>query len=148
VRFSLKQLARWVSSKGLCIRSRGGDFHESPGSRQWPDSPVPVQSQDPVEVFVTPSPPSDTIRLRLSIDPPPQVLQTNGCLCHLTPASPWRAEYSPVRALPSGRVLLRAHRRIATRSVTLLPAPAFPTHGYSSRLFGGISPPDSEGFSS
>jgi len=37
---------------------------------------------------------------------------------------------------------------IATRSVTLLPAPAFPTHGYSSRLFGGISPPGSEGFSS
>src|SRR5437870_5862536 len=29
---------------------------------------------------------------------------------------------------------------IATRSVTLLPAPAFPTHGYSSRHFGGISP--------
>src|SRR5438876_732349 len=49
------------------------------------------------------------IRLRLSIDPPPQFLQTDGCLSHLTPASPWRAEYSPVRALPSGRVLLHAH---------------------------------------
>ena len=38
------------------------------------------------------------VRLRLSIDPPPQFLQTDGCLCHLTPASPWRAEYSPVRS--------------------------------------------------
>src|SRR6266581_5997551 len=51
------------------------------------------------------------VRLRLSIDPPPQFLQTDGCLCHLTPASPWRAEYSPVRALASGHVLLRAHRQ-------------------------------------
>src|SRR5215470_8492820 len=28
------------------------------------------------------------VRLRLSINPSPQFLQTNGCLCHLTPASP------------------------------------------------------------
>src|ERR1019366_1642254 len=48
-------------------------------------------------------------RLRLSIDPPSQFLQIAGCLCHLTPASPWLAEYSPVRVLPSGRVLLHAH---------------------------------------
>src|SRR3954471_21749250 len=34
------------------------------------------------------------VRLRLSIDPPPQLLQTDGCLCHLTPASPCRTEYS------------------------------------------------------
>jgi hypothetical protein len=29
------------------------------------------------------------LRLRLSIYPSPQLLQTHGCLCHLTPASPW-----------------------------------------------------------
>src|ERR1700692_110152 len=51
------------------------------------------------------------VRLRLSIYPPPQFLQIDGCFCHFTPASPWLAEYSPVRALPSGRVLLHAHRR-------------------------------------
>src|ERR1700681_2818051 len=51
------------------------------------------------------------VRLRLSIDPPPQFLQTDGRFCHFTPASPWLAEYLPVRALPSGRVLLHAHRR-------------------------------------
>ena len=51
------------------------------------------------------------IGLRLSIDPPPQFLQTDGRFCHFTPASPWLAEYSPVRALPSGRVLLHAHQR-------------------------------------
>src|ERR1019366_5768789 len=51
------------------------------------------------------------IRLRLSINPPPQFLQTNGCFGHFTPASPWLAEYSPVRALPSGRVLLHAPRQ-------------------------------------
>ena len=50
-------------------------------------------------------------RLRLSINPPSQFLQTAGCLCHLTPASPCRTEYSPVRALPSGRVLLHAHQQ-------------------------------------
>ena len=47
MRFSLKQLARWVSSKGLCIRSRGGDFHEILGSRQMLDSPVPVTVPGP-----------------------------------------------------------------------------------------------------
>src|SRR5271157_825759 len=35
-----------------------------------------------------------------------------------------------------------------TRSATLMPAPAFPTRGYSSRLFGEISSPGTEGFSS
>src|ERR1017187_1236822 len=51
------------------------------------------------------------VRLRLSIYPPPQFLQTDGCFCHFTPASPWLAEYSPVRALPSRRVLLHAHHQ-------------------------------------
>src|ERR1017187_4001317 len=35
-----------------------------------------------------------------------------------------------------------------TRSATLVPAPAFPTRGYSSRLLGEISSPGAEGFSS
>src|ERR1019366_8594913 len=51
------------------------------------------------------------IRLRLSIDPSPQILQTDGWFCHLTPASLCRTAYSPVRALPSGRVLLPVHRQ-------------------------------------
>ena len=51
------------------------------------------------------------IRLRLSIDPSPQILQADGWFCHLTPASLCRTAYSPVRALPSGRVLLRVHRQ-------------------------------------
>src|ERR1700676_160775 len=51
------------------------------------------------------------VRLRLSINPPPQFLQTDGRFCHFTPASPWLAEYSPVRALSSGRVLLHAHHQ-------------------------------------
>src|SRR5439155_16969013 len=50
-------------------------------------------------------------RLRLSIDPPSQFLQVAGCFCHFTPASLQRTEYSPVRVLPSGRVLLHAHQR-------------------------------------
>jgi hypothetical protein len=36
----------------------------------------------------------------------------------------------------------------ATRSVTLMPALTFPTQGYSKRLFGEISSPGTEGFSS
>src|ERR1019366_1481476 len=36
----------------------------------------------------------------------------------------------------------------ATRSATLMSAPAFPTHGYGRRLLDGLSPPDIEGFSS
>ena len=48
------------------------------------------------------------VRLRLPVYPPPQFLQTNGRLCHLTPASRCSAEYPPVRALPSRRVLLHA----------------------------------------
>jgi hypothetical protein len=51
------------------------------------------------------------VRLRLSIDPPPQFLQIAGRFCHFTPASPCRTEYSPVRTLPSGRVLLHAHQQ-------------------------------------
>src|SRR6266545_1037399 len=51
------------------------------------------------------------VRLRLSTNPPPQLLQTDGRFCHFTPASPWLAEYSPVRVLPSGRVLLHAHHQ-------------------------------------
>ena len=51
------------------------------------------------------------IRLRLSIDPPPQFLQTDGRFCHFTPALPWLTDYSPVRALPSKRVLLHAHHQ-------------------------------------
>jgi len=34
------------------------------------------------------------------------------------------------------------------RSVTLMPTLTFPTQGYSKRLFDGISPPGTEGFSS
>jgi hypothetical protein len=36
----------------------------------------------------------------------------------------------------------------ATRSATLAPMPAFPTHGYSRHLLDEISSPGTEGFSS
>jgi hypothetical protein len=51
------------------------------------------------------------VGLRLSINPPPQFLQINGRFYHFTPASPWLTEYSPVRVLPSERVLLHAHHQ-------------------------------------
>ena len=34
-----------------------------------------------------------------------------GAFVIFTPALPWLAEYSPVRVLPSGRVLLHAHHQ-------------------------------------
>ncbi len=43
--------------------------------------------------------------------PSPQILQTDRCFCHFTPASLCRAEYLPVRALPSEPVLLHVHQR-------------------------------------
>src|ERR1017187_10145616 len=51
------------------------------------------------------------IRLRLPIYPSPQILQIDRWFYHFTPASRCRTEYSPVRALPSGRVLLHVHRQ-------------------------------------
>ena len=60
-------------------------------------------------------------RLRLPIYPPSQLLQRNGCLCHLTLASLGQTELSSVRALPSGCVLLHAHRRCKSGEVELSP---------------------------
>src|SRR5450755_1695069 len=51
------------------------------------------------------------VRLRLSIDPSSQILQITGCLCHPPPGLPLTTEYPPVRAHPSGRVLLHAHHQ-------------------------------------
>src|SRR6266851_3058556 len=88
------------------------------------------------------------VRLRLSINPPPQLLQTDGRFCHFTPASPWLAEYSPVRVLPSGRVLLHAHRRYCN-PIRLPGAYDCISHsGYSLHLLDEFSSPGTEGFSS
>src|ERR1017187_1675171 len=86
------------------------------------------------DVYEEPPEAMRLVRLRLSINPPPQILQTDGRFCHFTPASPWLAEHSPVRVLPSGRVLLHAHHQYYDPSVTLAPMPAFPTRGYSRHL--------------
>src|SRR5713226_2268440 len=49
---------------------------------------------------------------------------------------------------PPGAFCCTPINSTATRSVTLVPMPAFPTHGYSRHLFGEISSPGTEGFSS
>src|SRR5450432_2154408 len=50
------------------------------------------------------------IRLRLSINPPPQFLQTDGRFGHFTPALPWLAEYSPVEVPAALELLVAMHR--------------------------------------
>src|SRR5665811_2016181 len=81
-------------------------------------------------------------RLRLPIYPPSQLLQRDGCLCHLHPLPRFdKRSSSSVRALPSGRVLLHAHQQYRlTRSDSLTPTLPFPTHGYRKCLLSRISP--------
>ena len=88
-------------------------------------------------------------RLRLAVYPSSQLLQTDGCLYHLTPPSLERLECSSVRVLPSWRVLLHADPSVLRPDPPpWCRSPPLPTHGYRERLLGGISSPGTEGFSS
>src|ERR1700733_11708469 len=88
------------------------------------------------------------VRLRLPIYPSPQILQIDRWFCHFTPASRLERNIHRFGPFPPDAFCCTSIDSTATRSATLAPAPALPTHGFSSRLRDEISSPGAEGFSS
>ena len=85
--------------------------------------------------------------LRLEVYPSPQVLQTDGRLCHVAPASRVAEGIAEQQGPFAPRRLIRF---LATTgpSETLSPSAAFPRRGYTAYLAPLISQRDEEGFSS